>query len=328
LRTGPLKWSLKVSAKKILVERAFSVPCKWTLLSRLESTNPSTRMEALITLRYIFDFKHKSRSTVPARTGANVDYLDGNNVLLEVIEFAISHHLSFLMCLHRSIDDPAATRLVIQHITNFMRSHKGCRRHYVRAISCTEWCRNPKNPLYSLETVEGILIVDKTDPAGDIFLPEVQQFIYYIGEKNWPLNEEEHPPRVIDRFRRIWSRKTDDRTLALPFHDPVERWFSDRESDRSEGDDRDEGTDDEFSVTFDGVDELLRRSYEHPLGSANHAGGIEDDNELLDDEPDVITMADVVASFNAAEEAGLRSQDRRRNARRLMEEQQNLEETR
>jgi hypothetical protein len=240
--------------------------------------------------------------------------------MLDVIEFAISHHLSFLMCLHRSIDDPVATRLVIQHITTFMRSHKGCRQHYVRAISCTEWCRNPKNPLYSLETVEGIVIVDKEDSTGDIFLPEVQQFIYYIGEKNWPLNEEELPARVIDRFRRIWGRKNDDRTLALPFHDPVERWFSDRESDRSDGDD---GTDDEGSGTFEMIDAMMRG---HVLRVENPAGGMEDDNELLDDEPDVITMADVVASFNAAEEAGLRSQDRRRNARRLMEQQQNQEQ--
>ena len=238
--------------------------------------------------------------------------------MLEVIEFAISHHLSFLMCLHRSIDDPVATRLVIQHITTFMRSHKGCRQHYVRAISCTEWCRNPKNPLYSLETVEGIVIVDKEDSTGDIFLPEVQQFIYYMGEKNWPLNEEEHPPRVLDRFRRIWGRKTDDRTSALPFHDPVERWFSDRESDHSDGDDRDDGTDDEGSGTYERIDEIMRSQL---MRDENRAGLIEDDNELLDDEPDVITMADVVASFNAAEEAGLRSQDRRRNARRLMEEQ-------
>ena len=244
--------------------------------------------------------------------------------MLEVIEFAISHHLSFLMCLHRSIDDPAATRLVIQHITNFMHSHKGCRQHYVRAISCTEWCRNPKNPLYSLETVEGILIVDNDDPTGDIFLPEIQQFIHYIGEKNWPLDEVEHPIRVIDRFRRIWERKTDDRTLALPFHDPGERWFSDHESERSDGDDREDGTDDDVSETFVRMDEMMRA---HLRERANHAGVVEDDNEFLDDEPDVITMADVVASFNAAEEAGLRSQDRRRNARRLMEEHQNLEQT-
>ena len=225
------------------------------------------------------------------------------------------------MCLHRSIDDPAATRLVIQHITNFMRSHKGCRRQYVRTISCTEWRRNPKNPLYSLETVEGILIVDKDDPTGDILLPEVRQFVYYIGEKNWPLNEG-LPARVIHRFRRIWGHKTDDRASEVPFHDPVERWFSDRESDRSEGDDRDDGTDDELSATDDGVEEL-RTSSERSLRDVNHAGAIEDDNDLLDDEPDVITMADVVASFNAAEEAGLRSQNRRRNARRQMEEQQN-----
>ena len=63
LRIIPSKSSFTSSARKILVERAFGVPCKWTLLSRLESLNPTTRMEALVTLRYMFDFKHKSRST-------------------------------------------------------------------------------------------------------------------------------------------------------------------------------------------------------------------------------------------------------------------------
>jgi hypothetical protein len=284
--------------------------------------NPAIRMEALITLQYMFQFKNKAPSNDPLISDCVLkrDFLDGSNAMLEIIEFAVSHHLSFLMCLNRSIDDHAATRLVIRHITFFMRSHRGCRQHYVRAISCTEWCRNPKNPLYSLETVEGIVLVDKEDSTGDIFIPEVQQFIYYIGEKNWPLSEEDYPPRVIDRFRRIWGRKTEERTATLPFHDPVERWFSDRESEGSEGEDDgdevdegDEGDDDDLLLT---VDQFITR---HDM-----LRGF--DSELLDDEPDVITMADVVASFNAAEEAGLRSQDRRRNARRLMEEEQDHEE--
>ena len=55
-------------AKKILVERALGESCRPTLLSRLESVNSSHRMEALVTLRYIFDFKHKTRSSIPSVT--------------------------------------------------------------------------------------------------------------------------------------------------------------------------------------------------------------------------------------------------------------------
>ena len=59
---------LTFRAKKILVERALGEACRPTLLLLLESVHAAHRMEALITLRYIFDFKHKTRSAIPEKT--------------------------------------------------------------------------------------------------------------------------------------------------------------------------------------------------------------------------------------------------------------------
>ena len=224
--------------------------------------------------------------------------------MLQVVNFAFSHYESLLICLNRSIEDPASTRLTIQNIVFLMRTHKGSRPYYSEHTLFAEWRTNPKNPLASLETVEGILLVNKDDPTDDTFLREVQQFIYYIGEQNWPLPES-YPPRVVERFQRIWGLKTEDRSPTVPFHDPVERWFSDRESDRSEDED------DEGSLGFGAYEDFLMEG-----GNGNE----EEDRQsidLLDDEPEMLTPEDIIAYFNAAEEAGLRSQDRRRNARRM-----------
>src|SRR5947207_15087720 len=117
--------------------------------------------------------------------------------MLQVVNFAFSHYESLLICLNRSIEDPAATRLTIQNIVFLMRTHKGSRPYYSEHTLFAEWRTNPKNPLASLETVEGILLVNKDDPTDDTFLREVQQFIYYIGEQNWPLPES-YPPRVVE----------------------------------------------------------------------------------------------------------------------------------
>jgi hypothetical protein len=224
--------------------------------------------------------------------------------MLQVVNFAFSHYDSLLICLNHSIEDPVATRLTIQNMIFLMRTHKSSRGYYSEHALFAEWRTNPKNPLASLETVEGILLVNKDDPTADIFLPEVQQFIYYIGEQNWSLPES-YPPRVVERFQRIWGLKTEDRPPAVPFHDPVERWFSDRESDRSDDEEEDE------SYGFGGYEEFLMEG---------ENGNEEEDRQsidLLDDEPEVLTPEDLIAYFNAAEEAGLRSQDRRRNARRM-----------
>lgn len=223
--------------------------------------------------------------------------------MLQVVNFAFSHYDSLLLCLNHSIEDPVATRLTIQNMIFLMRTHKSSRGYYSEHALFAEWRTNPKNPLASLETVEGILLVNKDDPTADIFLPEVQQFIYYIGEQNWSLPES-YPPRVVERFQRIWGLKTEDRPPAVPFHDPVERWFSDRESDRSDDEEEDE-------YGFGGYEEFLMEG---------ENGNEEEDRQsidLLDDEPEVLTPEDLIAYFNAAEEAGLRSQDRRRNARRM-----------
>jgi hypothetical protein len=221
--------------------------------------------------------------------------------MLQVLNFAFSHYNSLLVCLNNSIEDPVATRLTIQNITSLMRTQKASRVCYSEHALFIEWRINPKNPLVSLETVEGILLVNNDDPTADIFLPEVQQFIYYIGEQNWPLPES-YPPRVVERFKRIWGLKTENRPPPVPFHDPVELWFSDRESDRSDDDEEDEsyGFEDYLIEGGNGNDEEDRQSI-----------------DLLDDEPEVLTPEDLIAYFNAAEEAGLRSQDRRRNARRM-----------
>lgn len=228
--------------------------------------------------------------------------------MLSVVAFAYTHYHALLQCLNRSIDDPTLTRLTIQNITFLMRVHKSCRLCYATASKFKEWQRNPNNPLYSLDTVEGLLLIDKDDDDGDIFLPEVQQFIYYIGDEYWPFPEEGVTPRVSKRFHKIWGRKTEDRPPAVPFHDPVERWFSDRESEHSDGDDEDDdGEDDD---PFGSFDEYLMNG-----GSEND----DDDGQSIElfDEPETITPEVFLASLNAAEEAGLRSQDRRLNARRM-----------
>ena len=191
-----------------------------------------------------------------------------------------------------------------------MRTHKGSRQFYCQHPLFEEWRRNPKNPLASLETVQGLLLVNNQDSTADLFLPEVQQFIYYIGEQNWPLPEW-YPERVVKRFQRIWGLKTEDRPPVVPFHDPVERWFSDRESEPSE----DEDEEDYGTEAFE----------EHGTREAENGNEEEWEDtgsiDLLDDEPtDPLTPEAFMAYFNAAEEAGLRSQARRRNARRLAQE--------
>jgi len=302
------------SAKKILVERALGDSCLWTLLARLDSPYANVRLESLITLRYIFDFTHKTRSMDPILHSVTSDFQDSNRSWLLVLRFALGHFHALLMCLERSIDDPLATRLTIQNITFLMRTHKQCRLQYARSNMFKEWRENPKNPLYSLETVEGLLIVSKDDPNGDVFLPEIRQFVSYIGEQYWPLSEETYPRYVIERFQNIWRMKRSDRPAMPQFHDPGEQWFSDRESEHSDGEDGGEDYD------YEGFEEIFTS-----VGNGN--GNDEEDRQsidFLDDEPDVVTPEDLMAYFNAAEEAGLRSQDRRRNARRELEEQANV----
>jgi hypothetical protein len=185
-----------------------------------------------------------------------------------------------------------------------MRTHRGCRQLYADHVLFAEWRGNAKNPLYSLETVEGILLVNEDDSTCDIFLPDVQQFIYYIGEQNWPLSTELHSSRVIERFRKIWGLGTENRPPVLPFHDPGERWLSDRESDGDEDDDDDYG--------YLGFDDFLTEG-----ASGN---GEEEDRQSIGllEEPEPLTADELDAYFTAAEEAGLASQDRRRNARSLL----------
>ena len=175
-----------------------------------------------------------------------------------------------------------------------MRTQKGCRGYYFENDLFRAWRENPRNPLYSPTSVEGIVVVHADESVPDMFPPEIQQFIYYISEENWPLDPS-LPRRVQERFRAIWAVNTD--APVLPFQDPAERWFSDRES---EGED-DEG---EFEEYYGGTEDL--------------GGG---SLELLD-EPDTFTPEDLIAYLNAAEEAGLASQDRRRNARRLQNDNQ------
>jgi len=222
--------------------------------------------------------------------------------MLQVLSFALSHYHSLLLCLKNSIDSPEATRLTIQNITFLMRMHKQFRMYYARNILFRDWIEDPRNPLYQLQTVEGLLICSQDPYAEDIFIPEVQQFIYYISEANWPLPSD-LDSRVIERFQRIWRVETDG-TPALPFPDPGERWFSDRESERSE----DENGYEDF---YESYTEFL-----NSISSGADDG--EESVDFLDDEPDIPTSEDIMRYFHVAEEAGLRSQDRRRGGRRVV----------
>jgi len=227
--------------------------------------------------------------------------------MLQVINFAYGDYQSFLLCLNNSIDDPLSTRLTISNICFLMRTHKGCRGYYAENELFRRWRENPRNPLYSPQTVEGIVIVPPDEQTGDMFLPEVQQFIYYISQQNWPLDDS-LPARVQGRFNSIWAINADEPTL--PFHDPGERWFSDLESVGSDGDE--EGDEEGFEINFE--DYLME------------VAGEEEETASLDllEEREALTTDDLIALFSAAEEAGLASQDRRRNARRLGLESGNL----
>ena len=225
-----------------------------------------------------------------------LDFQD-NKAMLQVLAFALREYESLLVALCRSVDNPEATRLAIQNITFLMRTHKQCRTSCAAHPYFKDWRQHSHNPLYSLQTVEGLLLVHPTDPTGDVFLPEVQQFIYYITEDYWPLPP---IPRIQDRFRKIWvPRLAEGRPSGPQFHDPGERWFSDAESEREDEVD----------------DEYFDYEYEEFLASVGTGDG-EGSLELLDDEPDVVTSEDLEAFFTVAEEAGLRSQDRRRAGRR------------
>jgi hypothetical protein len=296
--------SVNGRAKKILVERALTSPCRETLLARLESPHSNTRLEALLTLKYIFDFKHKSRSlitlTMDIRLMAD---LHDNKAMLQVLSFALSHYRSLLLCLNNSIDSPEATRLTIQNLTFLMRMQKQFRMHFACNILFGEWIEDPRNPLYQLQTVEGLLVCSQDPYAEDIFIPEVQQFIYYIGESSWHLPSD-LDSRVIERFQRIWRVET-DRTPVVPFPDPGERWFSDRESERSEDEN---GYEDDY---YESYSEFL-----NSMGNGDDEG--EGSVDFIDDEPDVPTPEDIMRYFHVAEEAGLRSQDRRRGGRRVV----------
>jgi len=169
-----------------------------------------------------------------------------------------------------------------------MRTQKGCRGYYAENDLFKAWRENPRNPLYSTTSVEGIVVVHPDGSVPDFFPSEIQQFIYYIGEEKWPLDPS-LGVRVQERFWPIWAVNTD--APVLPFQEPGDRWFSDRESDAED----EEG------------------EFEEYYRVAEEAGG---ELELLD-EPETLSSEDVMAYLNVAEEAGLASQDRRRNARRL-----------
>jgi hypothetical protein len=219
-----------------------------------------------------------------------------SNAILQLINIAYGDYESFLQCLNNSIDDPLSTRLTINNICFLMRTQKGCRGYYTENVLFKAWRENPRNPLYSTTSVEGIVVVHADESVPDFFPSEIQQFVYYISEENWPLDPS-LPQRVQDRFWAIWGVNVD--APVLPFQDPAERWFSDRDS---EGEDE-EG---EFEEYYRGTEGL--------------AGGA---LEMLE-EPETFTPEDLIAYLNVAEEAGLASQDRRRNARRLQNENQQI----
>jgi hypothetical protein len=247
-----------------------------------------------------------------------VDFQDGTS-MLQVITFAYSEYTSLLISLYYSMGNPVATRIAIQNLTFLMRINKIGRRLYPTDDNFKWWATNPRNPLYSLETVEGLLIASDDDPAGDLFAPEVQQFVYYIGQDKWPLRESLEP-RVKDRFHSIWDRKLEDGQPAYPFGESIARWFSDHESEHTD----DEDADDAGELSGEGFTDLGEGDDIEPNDALlemadNYVRFINDDmggdTELLDDEPENLTAGDRMAYFSAAEEAGLASRERRMNAR-------------
>ena len=261
--------------------------------------------------------------------------------MLQVLSFAFSHSESLLIALARSIDSPEATKLAIQNLTFLMRIHKQFRSRYARNPLFREWRLNPRNPLYSLTTVEGLLLVHEEPSREDLYLSEVQQFIYYIGEKNWPFDDT-IPLRVRDRFKQIWAAQSANKPI-LPFPDPGERWETDEDSEQSDSDENGEMGDIEMTpelaeaareavqyisgITFDNGREIVTVTREGVV-VGNHEEDEDEDEEGSDresvdflEEPEPVTPEDLLAYFHAAEEAGLRSQDRRRGRRRQVEGQ-------
>jgi len=190
-----------------------------------------------------------------------------------------------------------------------MRIHRQFRSRYARNPLFIEWRQNSRNPLYSQNSVDGLLLVYDEPDRDDIYLSEVQQFIYYIGERNWPLNDD-IPEKVVNRFKQIWTAQSADRP-SLPFPDPGERWDSDPDSD----------PDDFENQPFTDVSDY--NSYMDFLNNQANTANEEEDRQSVDflEEPDVVTPDDLMAYFQAAEEAGLRSQGRRRGRRREQEGQ-------
>jgi hypothetical protein len=243
-----------------------------------------------------------------------LDFQDGTS-MMQVRTFAYSNYSSLIESLFSSINDPVATRITIQNLIFLMHINKPGRRSYPATPKFILWARSRDNPLYSLKAVEGLLIVNDDDPTADLFAPEVQQFILYINRDLWPLREE-LGPRVINRLHSLWDGKSEDGPPAFPFGEPIGRWFSDHESEHS---DEDEGDDGEGFLGIgegddtEGSDDLHDALDEYARFINDNA--VEGDTELLDDEPDTITVGDMMAYFSATEEAGLASRERRLNAR-------------
>jgi hypothetical protein len=85
-----------------------------------------------------------------------------------------------------------------------------------------------------------------------------------------------------------------------------DRWFSDRESEQEE--------EDEY-YDYESFDEFM-----NPVGTITDDGEGESVDFLMD-EPEVMSPEDLMAFFHVAEEAGLRSQERRRGGRRALQEE-------
>jgi hypothetical protein len=230
----------------------------------------------------------------------------------EIAAFGFKHMQSLLWSLSLSRGNPQGTKLAIQVIASLMRIHKDLRGHYARDPLFVEWRQDSKNMLYSNTSVQGILLVSQDTSTDDIFATEIQQFIYYIGEKNWPLNN--LSPRVQDRFNRIWEVDSETKPV-LPFPDPGERWFTDRDDSDDEDNDEDESFQ-EYLASLGGDLNVLGTN-----GTTDTAGEF----DLLS-EPDTPTEEELRDYIQATEEAGLRSQDRRRGTGRRGE--RNLEEER
>ena len=142
--------------------------------------------------------------------------LDSGRGVKDIRRFVARNYSVLLNSLLISKEDPVTTKLAIQVLALIMKQHKEARIIFCLGNTIKEWREDPDNFLYREQSVEGILLVSTDDFTDDILATEVQQFIYYTGEKYWPLKDVN--TRIEERFKRVWNVKSEE-LPSLPFPD-------------------------------------------------------------------------------------------------------------